>query len=197
MVSGLAGEVSLETGLPAGKRGRGRTTRLHAREDRATPGLLADSLAAHEGAFLADAAAGADWLAARARAHQHRVDRIPLAELDGWSTQRGTGNLVHRSGKFFTVTGLDVSVRTAQPIMVQPEIGILGILAKEFDGVLHFLMQAKMEPGNTNLLQFSPTVQATRSNYTGVHHGAAVPYLEYFTQPGRGQVITDELGTVS
>ena len=29
-----------------------------------------------------------------------------------------------------------------------------------------------MEPGNPNLLQLSPTVQATRSNYTRVHQGA-------------------------
>jgi oxidase EvaA len=180
----------------------GGATRLRARQDQTARGLLARSLATRRGAFLADAAVGADWLATRAQAHRHEVARVPLAEVDGWSTQPGTGNLMHRSGKFFMVAGLDVSVRTTlpdtcrewqQPIIVQPEIGILGILGKEFDGVLHFLMQAKMEPGNVNLLQLSPTVQATRSNYTGVHRGSPVPYLEYFTRPVPGQVITDVL----
>jgi oxidase EvaA len=64
---------------------------------------------------------------------------------------------------------------------------------KEFDGVLHCLMQAKMEPGNPNLLQLSPTVQATRSNYMQVHRGAAVRYLEYFAGPDRGRVVADVL----
>lgn len=144
-----------------------------------------------------------DWLAERGRANTFRVDPVPFAELDGWSFQEGTGNLVHRSGRFFTVEGLHVTLDDPygdrpftewyQPIIKQPEVGILGILVKEFDGVLHFLMQAKMEPGNRNLLQLSPTVQATRSNYTKVHKGADVKYIEYFVGPGRGRVIADTL----
>ncbi|SDZ36671.1 oxidase EvaA, partial [Amycolatopsis xylanica] len=80
-----------------------------------------------------------------------------------------------------------------QPIILQPEIGILGILVKVFDGVVHCLMQAKMEPGNINLLQLSPTVQATRSNYTRVHQGNPVPYLEHFVAPRAGRTVIDAL----
>jgi oxidase EvaA len=140
-----------------------------------------------------------DWLAGRARAHRFRVDRRPLARLDGWSFDADTGNLAHHTGKFFSVEGLAVSLGEGpeqtwqQPIIRQPEVGILGILAKEFDGVLHFLMQAKMEPGNRNVLQLSPTVQATRSNYSAVHRGLKVRYLEYFSGPGRARVHADVL----
>lgn len=139
------------------------------------------------------------WLAERARTHRYRVGRIPFAGLDGWSFAPGTGNLVHRSGRFFTVEGIHVThpenpvPEWRQPIINQPEVGILGILAKEFDGVLHFLMQAKMEPGNPNLVQLSPTVQATRSNYTKVHRGADVKYLEYFLDVPPERVIADVL----
>src|SRR5579871_6211946 len=111
------------------------------------------------------------WLDERTHAHLFKVDRIPFEELTNWDFGPG-GNLVHRSGRFFSVEGLHIFSSEGpfsewqQPIIVQPEIGILGILAKEFNGVLHFLMQAKMEPGNSNLVQLSPTVQATRSNYT-------------------------------
>ncbi|MFD7957349.1 NDP-hexose 2,3-dehydratase family protein [Streptomyces ardesiacus] len=125
------------------------------------------------------------------------VRPIPLDELAGWTTDPVTGNLAHVSGGFFRVEGLDVTVpdgpvpHWTQPIINQPEIGILGILAKEFEGVLHFLMQAKVEPGNVNGLQLSPTVQATRSNYSRVHRGRPVPYLDYFREPGRHRVITD------
>ncbi|WP_037710521.1 NDP-hexose 2,3-dehydratase family protein, partial [Streptomyces griseus] len=142
----------------------------------------------------------AAWLDTRRHAHRFRVDRIPFADLDGWSFDPRTGNLAHRTGRFFTVEGLDVTTghgptarHWQQPVIHQPEVGILGILAKEFDGVLHFLMQAKMEPGNPGLLQLSPTVQATRSNYTKVHQGSDVTYLEHFTDPDRGRVLADTL----
>ncbi|MFH4268324.1 NDP-hexose 2,3-dehydratase family protein, partial [Acinetobacter baumannii] len=49
----------------------------------------------------------------------------------------------------------------------------------------------KVEPGNCNGLQLSPTVQATRSNYTRVHQGRAVPYLEYFVDARKHRVIAD------
>ncbi|MCX5393912.1 NDP-hexose 2,3-dehydratase family protein [Streptomyces sp. NBC_00094] len=168
------------------------------RVDAGLPQRLARSAAASEGARLRTDGV-AEWLAERLRAHRFRVDRIPFADLDGWMFAPGTGDLVHHSGRFFSVEGVGVTVAGGpvpswqQPIIHQPEVGILGILAKEIDGVLHFLMQAKMEPGNRNLLQLSPTVQATRSNYTKVHKGSDVRYLEYFVDPRRGRVLADVL----
>ena len=139
------------------------------------------------------------WLAGRRDANQFDVARIPFSRLDGWTFEPGTGNLAHRSGKFFRIEGIDVTTNFGptrhwmQPIINQPEIGILGFLVKKFDGVLHFLVQAKMEPGNVNLLQISPTVQATRSNYTQVHGGARPRYLEHFLDTNRAKVIVDQL----
>ena len=172
-------------------------TVLRARQDTTLPDRVARSAAALTGES-ADEIRG--WLRRRREEVRFAVDRIPFDSLDGWSFAPGTGNLVHRSGRFFTVEGLRVGVgeepdrvQWHQPVIVQPEVGILGILAREFDGVLHFLMQAKMEPGNPELLQLSPTVQATYSNYTKVHKGAAVRHLEYFTDPSRGRVLSDVL----
>jgi dTDP-4-dehydro-6-deoxy-alpha-D-glucopyranose 2,3-dehydratase len=168
---------------------------LRPRSDAGFAQRLARSAAAADGAGIATAEVPA-WLAARRRASLARVRRIPFAELDGWSFAAGTGNLKHRSGRFFSIEGLHVvrpDAEWQQPIIVQPEVGILGILAREFDGILHFLMQAKMEPGNPSLVQLSPTVQATRSNYTKAHGGMEVKYLEYFLHPGRARVLTDVL----
>ncbi|GAA4236142.1 oxidase EvaA [Streptosporangium album] len=137
------------------------------------------------------------WLAKTAEHAYMNVDRIALDRLIGWNHDGMTGNIGHQSGKFFTVEGLKVSFPESpvadwtQPIINQPEVGILGILVKEFDGVLHCLMQAKNEPGNHNGLQLSPTVQATRSNYTRVHQGRPVPYLDYFRDTSRHGVIAD------
>jgi len=140
-----------------------------------------------------------DWLARCEETSRMSVERVPLAELKGWHFTQGRGALAHDSGRFFSIEGVDIT-RTGtrplswqQPLINQPEVGILGLLAKEFDGVLHFLMQAKVEPGNRRQLQLSPTVQATRSNYTKVHGGAATPYLEYFLPSSRGRTITDVL----
>ncbi|MET7395825.1 NDP-hexose 2,3-dehydratase family protein [Dactylosporangium sp. NPDC005572] len=137
------------------------------------------------------------WWAGLATAGRFSVERIPFSALDAWQFDKQTGNLGHASGRFFTVEGLRVREGGAdtwsQPIINQPEIGILGIVVKQFNGVLHCLMQAKMEPGNANTLQLSPTVQATRSNYTQVHRGDRTRYLEHFVGPGRGQVVVDVL----
>ncbi|MFF0478788.1 NDP-hexose 2,3-dehydratase family protein [Streptomyces sp. NPDC004284] len=136
------------------------------------------------------------FLHEREESASYDVERIPLAALPNWHL----GDRLSRAdGKFFTVEGL--SVRTdfgpvpqwSQPIIVQPEIGILGIIAKRFDGVLHFLMQAKMEPGNTAFVQYAATVQATQSNYQRVHGGRATPYLEYFLEGGRRRILFDQL----
>ncbi|MEU6024246.1 NDP-hexose 2,3-dehydratase family protein [Micromonospora sp. NPDC048871] len=137
------------------------------------------------------------WLAELGERSFTRAERIPLDALTGWHTDPATGDLRHDSGKFFTVEGLDIHMpegpvtRWSQPIINQPEIGILGILVKQIDGVLHCLMQAKAEPGNCNGLQLSPTVQATRSNYTRVHLGKPVPYLEYFQGAAGHHVLAD------
>lgn len=174
---------------------------LRERVDHELPARFARSAAVTGAGAWTRTADVLGWLDERRRAHRFGVRRIPFADLEGWSFAAGTGNLVHRSGRFFSVEGLRCTTGTdpypswEQPVIRQAEVGILGILAKEFDGVLHFLMQAKMEPGNPNLLQLSPTVQATRSNYTKVHQGADVRYLDHFLRPVHtgDRVVADSL----
>lgn len=154
---------------------------------------------AHTLAAPLDASDVGTWLTGLRKSHVFEVERIPFAEMVGWDFAPSTGNLVHESGKFFTVEGLHVRSdygpvpEWSQPIILQPEFGILGILIRRIRGVVHCLMQAKMEPGNVNALQLSPTVQATRSNYTRVHRGSGTRYLDYFVPPHRGRVLVDVL----
>lgn len=126
------------------------------------------------------------------------VQQVPLRSLTQWHRDPDGGVIRHVTGKFFTIQGVEVRIakgatttQWSQPIIVQPEIGILGILVKEFDRVPHYLMQLKAEPGNCNGIQISPTVQATRSNYTRVHGGSAIPYLDYFRERDRHRVVSD------
>ena len=129
------------------------------------------------------------------------VVEIPFKDFDQWNFTSNRESIVHQSGRFFKIEGLKVQTNYGvvnsweQPIINQPEIGILGILTKVFNGVRYFLMQAKMEPGNINILQLSPTVQATKSNFSRVHKGKLPAYLEYFVDPSKSRIIIDQLQT--
>jgi len=127
---------------------------------------------------------------------------VPLKGLDGWQLEMPTGNLCHATGRFFSVIGIHCRHRVDryelewdQPIIEQPETGVLGILATPINGVMHFCLQAKEEPGNIGGVQLSPTVQATYSNYTGAHGGAAPPFLDHFMAPAAERIIFARLQT--
>ncbi len=139
-----------------------------------------------------------DWIRRHNEEVQVSVEQIPFSEMKGWSTD-ADGCLRHESGRFFSIEGIRVRTDVGtireweQPIINQPEIGYLGILTKEFEGVLYFLMQAKIEPGNVNCVQISPTLQATKSNYTQQHKGRRPLYLEFFQNAKPHQVLLDQL----
>ncbi|MEU8782738.1 NDP-hexose 2,3-dehydratase family protein [Streptomyces sp. NPDC048637] len=164
----------------------------------ALPSRLAVSALATEGGVMSNDAFHA-WFEERQRTHALQVSRIPFEELQGWNFAPGNGNLRHDSGRFFSIEGIRVRSdygpvgAWCQPIIHQPEIGVLGIAVREIDGVLHCLMQAKPEPGNINGVQLSPTVQATKSNYTRVHGGSPVPYMDCFIDADPGRVLADVL----
>ena len=127
------------------------------------------------------------------------VQQIPFQQMQPMWQFDSDGNLRHASGKFFSIEGIRVRTNYGnvqeweQPIINQPEIGYLGIITKEIDGILYFLLQAKVEPGNVNNVQLSPTLQATKSNYSQVHHGNKPLYLEYFQNAKQEQVLLDQL----
>lgn len=161
--------------------------------------FLRSSLSSESPAF--DNSDFLSWFRERGAANAFEVRPIRFDAMDEWSFEPGTRNLVHRSGRFFRIEGLRVETNFEdagewdQVIVNQPEIGVLGILSKRFGGIRHFLMQAKAEPGNINTLQLSPTVQATRSNYTQVHSGRVPSYLEYFSEAPLERRLVDQLQT--
>lgn len=142
------------------------------------------------------------WLEEVGKQYHHKIELISFKEFNEWTFDKISGNLAHHSGRFFSIDGIKVRTNWgnvpcwSQPIINQPEIGFLGIIAKRFNGILYFLMQAKAEPGNINGVQISPTLQATKSNYTRVHKGAAPKYLEYFSNSQKTEkttVLLDQL----
>ncbi len=141
------------------------------------------------------------WFDDLKKSSNYAVSEISFESMDQWYFDASDTNLRHQGGKFYSIEGIKVMTNYGetqeweQPIINQPEIGILGILTKVIGGQRKYLMQAKMEPGNINILQLSPTVQATESNYKRAHKGKKTIYLEYFLRQSDSIVIFDQLQT--
>ena len=137
------------------------------------------------------------WIAERSENVSVQIEKVPFARCQGWEYHFDEGVVRNSNGKFFQISALRCTRGDGriveQPIIIQPEIGYLGILCKRIDGVLHLLMQAKIEPGNVNAVQLSPTIQATKSNFTRQHKGKAPAYLELFLDADPSVVVVDSL----
>lgn len=125
------------------------------------------------------------------------IRECSINESTFWFYDDYNGEVLNRKRSFFSVKGMrrfeNGHFVCEQPMIIQPEIGYLGIICKEIDGVLNFLMQAKIEPGNINCVQISPTIQATKSNFTRAHGGKLPLYFEYFENANKYHVIYDQI----
>ena len=127
------------------------------------------------------------WIKDQKKKHLLIVKKIDLFKLEKWIFNKK--EIYHESKKFFKIVGIRVQSNFYkqkswdQPIIFQNEIGILGIIKNIKTN--KYLLQAKAEPGNINKIQISPTVQATKSNYSRVHGGKKIPYLKYFKKKNK------------
>jgi len=139
-----------------------------------------------------------DWFNKKREESDMIVEEIGINDLDKWNIDKNSGNITHDSGGFFEVIGVKVSNTFdrevgkkgwTQPMIGKNPGGILGILMKRINGVPHYLLQAKAEPGNIGKLQLSPTLQATTSNLLKAHGGIRPKFSEYFDEPKNAKII--------
>ena len=132
-----------------------------------------------------------DWFNKKREESDMIVEEIGINDLDKWNIDSNSGNLKHESGGFFEVIGVRASNTFdrevgkkgwTQPMIAKNPGGILGILMKRINGIPHYLLQAKAEPGNIGKLQLSPTLQATTSNLLKAHGGSKPLFAEYFNE---------------
>lgn len=133
------------------------------------------------------------WFLAQQQTCKMSVEVIPLQDCIGWSFNRDAGNITHSSGDFFVVEGLrtkfsdrrEVIGGWDQPILRQVgyDGGLLGLLRKKINGIPHYLIEAKAEPGNPDKVQISPTLQATFSNLNQSHGGSRPRFADIFECP--------------
>lgn len=116
-----------------------------------------------------------------------KVETIKLDEMRSWNFNNIS--IMHESKKFFQVKGLRVhnnerenNISWDQPIFQEINFdgGLLGLIRGIKNGLPHYLVEAKFEPGNYNQYQLSPTLQATFSNLDRAHGGREPYYYEFF-----------------
>lgn len=166
----------------------------------AIAGCLAASWRAREGAH--DTGELLAWVAGRNASVAVSIDRIGLSACDPWYMDAESGFIRNPATSFFQVAGLrsvERDVRSGkgrvveQPVILQREVGFLGFVIADVGGVPHLLVQAKIEPGNVNRVQLSPTIQATRSNFMLAHGGREPAHLRLFTDRPGARVLVDQL----
>ena len=137
------------------------------------------------------------WIDTRKQNQHVSIEKVSLDLCDPWFYDKTKGMIRNHKGSFFQITGIRAECQDGtvveQPIILQKEIGFLGIVCKKIHGVWHFLMQAKIEPGNLNYVQISPTLQATKSNFTRQHGGSEPVYLDLFIHMKREDILVDQI----
>ena len=139
-----------------------------------------------------------EWFNKKREESDMIVEEIGINDLDKWNVDSDTGNISHESGGFFQIIGVKASNTFdrevgkkgwTQPMIAKNPGGMLGIIMKRINGIPHYLLQAKAEPGNIGKLQLSPTLQATTSNLLKAHGGAKPIFAEYFDDENKPKII--------
>jgi oxidase EvaA len=125
-----------------------------------------------------------------------KVDRIRLDEMSDWEVT--DMEISHVDKKYFKIIGVDVKIGNrevkswCQP-MVQPmQDGLCAFICKEFNGVMHFLVQAKLECGNHDIIEFAPTVQTLTGGYKSTPKNS-LPYLDYVLDAKSDMIVYDTI----
>lgn len=138
-----------------------------------------------------------NWINKKNRDTYVNIKEIKLEDSNYWFYDKKEGSIRNKNNSFFSIKGIKKykagNLLESHPIIIQDEIGYLGIITSKINGVLHFLMQAKIEPGNINKVQISPTIQATKSNFLQKHGGRKPAFLEYFINSEKYDIIVDQI----
>jgi len=122
------------------------------------------------------------------------ITKVPLKKLERWVYN--DEEIRHDENKYFKVIAVDIEisnrevVKWSQPMVEPAQEGISSFVCKEINGILHFAVQAKLECGNFDVIEFAPTVQCLTGNYRQSKKGS-IPFLEYILKAPKEKIIFD------
>ena len=91
--------------------------------------------------------------------YELEIESIPLSALEDWVIEEGS--IHHKDHKYFNIIAVEVSienrevVKWTQPMVEPAQEGLCAFVCKEINGVLHFVVQTKLECGNFDILELS------------------------------------------
>ena len=108
-----------------------------------------------------------------------KLSPIKLSQQQEWNLINGV--LGHKSGGFFYITGLVDNISgEEQLVLYQPQGAFNGLVLCKQEQDIYILLQARVEPGNSGIGQYGPTIQSTPANYLRFHGGKETPYFDFF-----------------
>ena len=133
------------------------------------------------------------WINNQKIKNKMSISKINIMDILNWKID--SKKIYNKNKSFFSIIPFKFtdSQKTTwfQPLIIQKEVGILGILKKRYRSLDYYLLQAKVEPGNINGIQLSPTVQATKSNYLRKHGGKKTNYLDFFIKKKNLNIVSN------
>lgn len=122
------------------------------------------------------------WITSLKFKYELDVKPIGISEMNHWVYDGNT--IHHEDGKYFDVMGCKVEIGNRevvswdQPMVRSAQEGLMGFIVKKINGIYHFLVQAKLESGNFDVVEMAPTVQCLTGNYRKGQNEYTIPYLE-------------------
>lgn len=108
-----------------------------------------------------------------------KIDKIDFDQQDSWGIDKGI--MSHKSGGYFHVIGVRNLENDVENLFYfQPQSAITGLLMHRENNEIYLMVQARIEPGNTGVLQLGPTIQSTPANFLKAHGGKSTSYLDFF-----------------
>ena len=122
------------------------------------------------------------WITRKKSFYDLEVERIPLKNIKNWVVNKN--EIYHQDKKYFSVIGVNVEIGNrevqswGQPLIKSAQEGIIAFIIKKIDGIYHFLVQAKLEAGNFDIIELAPTVQCLTGNYRKGYSEYDVEFLD-------------------
>jgi oxidase EvaA len=135
-----------------------------------------------------------NWLTSLKCKYELELRHISLFHINDWKI--GKYDISHIDNKYFQVIAAEVSIsnrevqKWSQPLVKPLQHGITGFIMKEINGINHFLVQAKLECGNFDILEMAPTVQCITDSYLNPKD---VPFLDFLLDIEKENIIYDTL----
>jgi len=117
-----------------------------------------------------------------------------LFDLKYWDI--GEWEISNKNNKYFKIFVANINIENRevrswqQPLIKPVDDGIIAFIIKKINGIMHLLVQAKLECGNYDVLEMAPSVQCITDSYDA---SEGLPFLNYVLNASPEQIKLDTL----